>query len=224
MYVRVTSRCQMNCSHCAYDCGEKGQDMPLSLFEEVALEHVRAGDQYLCLGGGEPTLHPDLFAMFEYLEKLADDLEIGYGLVTNGADREKALALLDWMDEHPRFSVRLSQAGYHDEIDSDIVACYARRCRLNGLSPLGPVKSGRCSWGRDGCLGGPMIEPDGSITLCGCYPRVVTCKLGEVDLCDIPSDMYGFECSKKLLAWGLSEQQPPLDLVDWMSGQSFEDL
>ena len=64
-YVQITTACNMKCAHCCYNCQYTGDYMRMGTFKE--------SDQWnkglLNIGGGEPTLHPQLFEMIDYALK-----------------------------------------------------------------------------------------------------------------------------------------------------------
>ena len=76
MYIQITTRCNMECEHCCMSATAKGEDMSIGTFKN-ALEY----DEYITIGGGEPTLHPKFWEMM--------GLALGFGeyvwLATNGS-------------------------------------------------------------------------------------------------------------------------------------------
>lgn len=60
MYIQITTRCNMHCDHCGFDCTHKGSNMSLDTFKN-ALGYC---SEHVMLGGGEPTLHPKFWEFF----------------------------------------------------------------------------------------------------------------------------------------------------------------
>lgn len=69
MLIKVTTRCQMGCSHCMEDCKSEGEDMSAETFGKAlafADELESACPISLTMiGGGEPTLHPDILDILD---------------------------------------------------------------------------------------------------------------------------------------------------------------
>jgi len=59
MYIQVTNKCNMKCAHCCFSCTTKGQHMSLGDIRR-AIFYAESYES-LAIGGGEPTLCPDLF-------------------------------------------------------------------------------------------------------------------------------------------------------------------
>ena len=77
-----TNKCNMNCSFCS--CADR--DISEEILLETAKHHFQVfkdlgGEAITITGGGEPTLHPDIEEMIDFL----NNLDIKIGLVTNGA-------------------------------------------------------------------------------------------------------------------------------------------
>jgi len=64
-WLEITGKCQLACGHCYADSGPEGDHgaMQLSDWERVIRELDAAGVTFICIIGGEPTLHPDLCAI-----------------------------------------------------------------------------------------------------------------------------------------------------------------
>lgn len=60
MLVKITNRCQMQCTHCMDKCGPVGEDMPPDVFDNVVEFIVKNGFLIAMISGGEPTDHPRL--------------------------------------------------------------------------------------------------------------------------------------------------------------------
>ena len=114
MYIQITTRCNMTCEHCSFSCTNQGEDMSLETFQK-ALQ--LAGD-YIQLGGGEPTIHPQ-FREFLFLALGAGDV----WLATNGSQTETALILCK-MARKGVIGCALSRDYYHDEIDWDVIEAF----------------------------------------------------------------------------------------------------
>jgi hypothetical protein len=87
--VEITRRCNNHCAYC--DQPKAEQDLPLSRFTELLDELVDEGVEAVALGGGEPTLHPELFALLEEIRRRG----LRAGLTTNARDPAQMLALAD---------------------------------------------------------------------------------------------------------------------------------
>jgi MoaA/NifB/PqqE/SkfB family radical SAM enzyme len=78
----ITDRCQLNCDHCLRDPGSKPVDLDLELIIS-ALEQAKVlfGAKHVGLTGGEPTLHPDFYAIVDAIV----DRGYTWHMVSNGA-------------------------------------------------------------------------------------------------------------------------------------------
>lgn len=190
MYLMITSRCNMTCSHCCFACTDKGKDMSFDHFKKaiaIAAEH----EQCITIGGGEPTIHPQFreFLMYAIWELASTSNTHGMpavGLVTNGSTTETALNLAR-LAEMGVIWARVSKDQYHDPIDPKVFEAFKRPQRgygqpsarderdhrdiggANGLiQRMGRAKS----WGdrsmKDGCCGGLFIHPTGKLYPCDC--------------------------------------------------------
>lgn len=172
MYIQITTRCNMFCEHCCMDADASGEDMNIETFKKALVY-----DEYITIGGGEPTLHPQFW---EFI-----GLALGFGeyvwLATNGSQTQTALALAR-MAKRGVIGCALSQDAYHDAIDYDVVKAFTRNNK-NTIRSIGDndnreirdvtakeINAGRCDFGReDVCVcPGLTCEPDGAIRACGC--------------------------------------------------------
>ena len=85
-YIEVTRECNLTCKHCYIQAGDRMQN-ELNTDEIFALiDSLKALNTFgVCISGGEPFLHPDIFRILEYLE--ANNFIVS--LYTNGT-------LIDW--------------------------------------------------------------------------------------------------------------------------------
>ena len=86
-HLIVTRRCNLRCGYCTeYDRGS--DPVPLEVLRE-RLERLRALRTYaVSLLGGEPTLHPDLLALFHDMRRLGFHRRM---MITNGIRLTRAL-------------------------------------------------------------------------------------------------------------------------------------
>jgi MoaA/NifB/PqqE/SkfB family radical SAM enzyme len=62
MWMEITGRCQLGCTHCYADSGPRGTHgaMELADWQRVIGEAAELGVARIQFIGGEPTLHPSL--------------------------------------------------------------------------------------------------------------------------------------------------------------------
>lgn len=81
--------------------------MPLGMFKSLCEDLKGLGiEPFMLLGGGEPTLHGDLFEMIA----IAHEAGISLSTIVNGVETEKTLALL----RDKRITTYLSWDAFHD--------------------------------------------------------------------------------------------------------------
>ena len=106
--------------------------MSRETYMDALMMAVRYGE-YVTIGGGEPTIHPEFF---DFLDKTIELYELGDikmppFMVTNGKIKGKALKLLDkYIDQERPVYVQLSQDDFHDHIDPEVVQRYRAHERL----------------------------------------------------------------------------------------------
>jgi len=200
----------MACAHCCFSCRPGiGVDMSREVFlRAINLTHDR-GDHF-CLGGGEPTLHPDFWPFvtqaLEYHEwsHREEVMLSGSGIplliITNGSQTKTALRLARLTREGTLEAV-LSQDEWHDPIDKAVVVAFRDLQHRQGhegvrsntlITPHGSaLKNGIHSNDEECCCEDLLISPKGTIWACGC--RKV--KFGTVFEPDVPDD-WSRECGK----------------------------
>ena len=121
MYTHITTKCNMTCAHCCYAATMKGRDMTLKMFKTILKKWsgtINTGSNYIVLGGGEPTMHPEFWEFVEYAQRC------GYPwLATNGSNTETALKLCE-MAKTGELSCALSIDEWHDPIDPEVVKAF----------------------------------------------------------------------------------------------------
>jgi len=214
MYIRLTSRCNMTCAHCAFSCTSHGQDMTRETYK-AALKLSTDYGSYITLGGGEPTMHP-LFWEFLGLALATSDVE-GLYIVTNGKITDIAIALAK-LARAGILGAALSQDEYHDRIDPEVIAAFTKDKWANTIygyvprtdsdsrdnrsisSPNSIINAGRAKKNGFGNLDecfcdDLLVEPDGRLWWCGC--RKVA--LGTISEPQIPQSYWDEPgvCSRK---------------------------
>jgi MoaA/NifB/PqqE/SkfB family radical SAM enzyme len=83
MWLELTGKCQLECSHCYADSGPSGTHgtMTVSDWEAVIDEAAIAGVKLVQFIGGEPTLHPDLPYLIRYVLSTGIQVEVYSNLV-----------------------------------------------------------------------------------------------------------------------------------------------
>ena len=192
-YLQITSRCNMTCVHCCFNCTSKGRDMQWATVQRaVEFSISTLGEEHVTIGGGEPTLHPQFFDIIELcLTKFYSTM-----IITNGSQMEVMYRLADILDENdydkegenciiPRspesLQVELSQDPYHSTINKGVVDLWkasAKRNKSYGVRDVSKNRKGLMNRGRakinqlgsdDSCACADiLIKPSGKIKACGC--------------------------------------------------------
>ena len=192
-YVQITTRCNMTCPHCCFNCTRKGEDMDLNVFERV-LDIISERGDLITIGGGEPTVHKDFFKFLNiaidwYNTDLIQEPPL---VITNGKLKGKTHKLLDMIEDecHEDFYIELSQDEWHDPIDETVVSRWKRVAKyhekvdirtVRKLTPVGragePERGLDYLWNDEKCACDDLFfAPDGSVYSCGCKHT----KLGDV--------------------------------------------
>jgi hypothetical protein len=148
-------------------------------------------NQEVYLGGGEPTLHPQLWEFIGLSLKANALLSQQHnknltGLVTNGTNRDISLRLAALADIGA-LSVRLSNDAHHDHtmVDSEVReafkavfsftsarVCSSKECvdSIVAMIPLGRAKRHHYTkeFPPDGCGAEVHVDPDGRVWRCSC--------------------------------------------------------
>lgn len=221
MYVQITTKCNMKCQHCCYSCRPGfGSHMTKEIFLQALNVLSDYGSEYVSLGGGEPTLHPNFL---EFL-KISLRQDFSVWLATNGSQKKTMVRLAQILDENDfdeddpiildspdKLAVALSTDYYHDRSKvSDWVYDYwtkrSERHGFYGHSSRGfetrnvnrVIKAGRAKrtghyTDEKGCVCSDcVIKPDGTIMGCGCDKAP---KFGTVYKPEIPEGWRLGECS-----------------------------
>ena len=70
MYIQLTDRCNMRCEHCCMESHPKRKRFMSDRAFEACLNLAQEYDMDITLGGGEPTLHPDIFRYIRTLKRM----------------------------------------------------------------------------------------------------------------------------------------------------------
>lgn len=115
----LTPRCNFNCKMCYVHLKEErisqfGRELTAEEWLRIAREAKEAGMLYLCITGGEPTLHPEFETIYRELAQMGFFIT----LQTNASTMKgKVLRLLE---EYPPQMVKLTIYGSDDEMYRDV--------------------------------------------------------------------------------------------------------
>ncbi len=88
LFFEITDRCNLHCAHCGSSCTGEGRSLTAEEIENT-LRDVLPEKPMICLTGGEPMLHPDLFEIAGRVRRL----RFSWGMTTNGTLIDEAAAL-----------------------------------------------------------------------------------------------------------------------------------
>lgn len=147
MHFILTERCNMSCAHCCMAATAQGRDMSLPTFLLGLRLAVEYGE-FVCLGGGEPTLHPKWDNIL--LAAIGVRSE-GVLVVTNGSHTERALVLAE-LCRRDVLRAELSLDDYHGRIDPSVVDAFVRIKAIRNTTEIRePMPYGRAL---------DLVEPD----------------------------------------------------------------
>lgn len=215
MYLQITTRCNMTCEHCCFDCKAVGIDMTVET-ARAAMAVVADRDEYITIGGGEPTLNPHFWEILGLCIGYAENVHI----ITNGSITDTALALAK-LAQRGVIGAELSLDEYHNRsmVDDAVVDAFdvpverqwyrqgdvVDRRGVRGAPLLDICKAGRAEtnqfWNiEDCCCDDLFIDPTGTVWACGCQDM----KFGTVqDGFDAPKEYpWDSSCS---VAWRKSQ-------------------
>lgn len=171
MYYQITNRCNLECEHCGFACTSKGKDMPLEMFKEViSKEHP----EFMVLGGGEPTMHPQFWDILLTTMRYSDNIF----MATNGVNVDMTLECIDVFDKLRNASLRVSHDAYHPDVDDRIIEKIKRLgneniCIQNYSVSYQISRAGRAYtnniYTRELCFCPEFIlQPNGKVKFCAC--------------------------------------------------------
>ena len=109
LFASITNKCNLNCKFCYSKKGEEDMQPDklkeaLGKVREISNEHVERYNKKgikceprpvgVTMGGGEPTLHPELEKIIETAKNNAEMVT----LTTNGTNNKRLIALADYLD------------------------------------------------------------------------------------------------------------------------------
>lgn len=180
VYIQITTHCNMTCEHCIFACSseKRGEFMsPATLAKSIELAECHG--LTLCIGGGEPTLHPKFWEFFGNC--MAADVEQVW-MATNGSNTNISLALAG-ISCSGKFSCALSRDIWHDNIDQSVVRAFEANedCEIRSVTEIvnggSAAENGIGTTDDCGCSG-IFIMPKGQVKACSCLDSPI---IGEVD-------------------------------------------
>lgn len=97
LFFELTDKCNLHCKHCGSNCTSANQnqlsfDSVKKVLDDVA-KHLDVNEIMVCLTGGEPMLHPDVYKIIYYAKQLG----FAVGMNTNGTliNSNTAVKLVD---------------------------------------------------------------------------------------------------------------------------------
>lgn len=181
MYLQITTKCNMKCQHCGFSCNKNGKHGNFDVILDC-INFIGKNDDYIAIGGGEPTLHPHFFTILNLCLNRFDCV----WFATNGSKTHKMLRISDIISgydeeiyQQNKLSVALSLDYFHDPIDKRIIEIWKSRSKSDNCYEIRSVEyshlisSGRArkisGTNEDACICSDIfILPTGKIKLCGC--------------------------------------------------------
>lgn len=129
LFFELTDRCNLRCRHCGSSCTAEGQSLTI---EDVGntLKTIRGDRPVVCLTGGEPMLHPDIFE----IGSLIKSMDFYWGMTTNATLIDDAAA--EKLRQAGMTTVSVSLDGMEQSHDSLRQRAGAWRLALKGLGSL----------------------------------------------------------------------------------------
>ena len=218
MYLQLTTRCNMTCAHCCFSATHQGSDMTPETYRQ-ALKLARNLGEYLVLGGGEPTVHPQFMDWLGLAIVHNPMPEMAPLVVTNGKRRDIALHLAE-LARNGIVQAELSLDEYHDPVSERVVQAFEKKQTSYGkassdfrgvrsvmrIVPVGRAVDENVATEQEGCCcESLLVDPEGRLFACGCK----TLQLGTVWDPEIPED---YDCewahSPQAHQWAAQRELP----------------
>ncbi len=186
LYAQITTHCNMSCAHCSFGCHVGNPDakhMSLATYRRVLGLVAKTGFT-LCLGGGEPTVHPEFPRML--LMALGNEDIDAVWMATNGKVADYAVALARLAQQSSRFEAVLSSDPYHDPVEDRVHWAFEDAGleirdvtqSLTGVANQGSARRNGVGDTDHCACQVPRITPEGEVFMCGCEESV---HLGHID-------------------------------------------
>ncbi|MFW5986238.1 MAG: radical SAM protein, partial [Halanaerobiales bacterium] len=107
--IDPTSACNLNCTGCWAGKYNKSDSLELETIDRIITEAKDLGIYFIVLSGGEPTVYPHLFEIFERHQ------DVGFMMYTNGTLIDDEMA--DKMLEVGNVSPAISMEGFRESTD-----------------------------------------------------------------------------------------------------------
>ena len=177
MYIQITDKCNMLCTHCGWSCTAQGIFMEDDIYLECCKLAQDRGD-HIFLGGGEPTLHPNFikFLGLAILYNGCNDLR--HGLFTNGSNEDLTLNLLHAAKAGAIFC-EVSLDDFHEyDMVSPKVRDLANQYRMTRYidTPIAIGRAKKLSYAsrKNECICDDLfISPNGEVYTCGCKKKMI---------------------------------------------------
>ena len=181
MYIQITSKCNMQCSHCCYSCGPKGKHSSIETIKNAIEFNKSFFDGNLFIGGVEPTLHPQFWEIFGImLDASIKNNDMSLGMVTNGTVTKTAFVLAQLNSDIFNCAISLDDLHYPRPED-EVIKAFGNNIRsteYHRVSPVGRAKRTYFSGNDFHCVCEDIVvDEKGNLFTCGCK----NFKLGNVN-------------------------------------------
>ncbi len=195
MVIQITTRCNMSCERCIYDCTEIGEDMLFETFQ-LALQAAITAKSFAVITGGEPLLHQQFEDFIEYAlsipkwnVQMEDIHQSHFGRIsvsTNGSISNKAIWLAQ-KAQKGELIAGLSLDDFHDPISTEVIKAFIegkenspstfvwggnqpdlRVVRILPTAIIGRAKENNLGEIELCPFPSPHVLPNGLVRACGC--------------------------------------------------------
>ncbi len=136
--IQITERCNLHCAHCFVSSTVRGRDLTVAEIEDALMPVLtNTAVQRVTLTGGEPFVHPDLFAIVDRMRAMSS-----VTICSNAThiDGDSARRLSGYQNVHVNVSIDGFNAATHDRLRGQSGAFDATMEGLAHLAAFGLVK------------------------------------------------------------------------------------
>lgn len=122
LYLQLTNKCDQQCAHCCFNCGPHNTEFMSEATIQAALHLFKSTHHtHITLGGGEPTLYPDLVGLAKRL--LEDIPRTNIFVITNGTgDFTQLSALVALSTKTEYLGIEVSNDDFHTIVSPSVTA------------------------------------------------------------------------------------------------------